>query len=253
MKKHINDQLHHGVSQLGYLSVLSLDGEFDSVIQLLQGQLTSNCLALNNANGQLSALCDEKGFVLCNFEILNHESMLLIVIDEMQVAIFCEQMEKLLPFFKVTISHTDYKIEGLALNKNESLLPGEHMLISSQDVRLSMRIQSKKGDTSGIASISHEQWSINRKVLNDHVIDAKDSGKYRPHELNQDKTRVSFEKGCYRGQEIIARMEYLGKQKKKTSLIVHEEQSEIESHPLIGQTIPWLGLLYSSCLLKVSN
>ena len=40
--------------------------------------------------------------------------------------------------------------------------------------------------------------------------ESNDIGKFRPLELNYDKLRVSFDKGCYRGQEIVARMKYLG-------------------------------------------
>ena len=42
------------------------------------------------------------------------------------------------------------------------------------------------------------------------VLEGLDFNKYRPNELNYDKTRVSFTKGCFRGQEIVARVHYLG-------------------------------------------
>jgi len=42
------------------------------------------------------------------------------------------------------------------------------------------------------------------------------SGLFTPHELNYHHlTFISFNKGCYMGQEIIARMQYLGKLKKQ--------------------------------------
>lgn len=43
------------------------------------------------------------------------------------------------------------------------------------------------------------------------------SGKFLPHELNLHLLdAISFDKGCYTGQEIIARMQYRGKLKKHT-------------------------------------
>lgn len=46
-------------------------------------------------------------------------------------------------------------------------------------------------------------------------VDAKTSGEFLPHSLGLPSLQaVSFKKGCYRGQEIVARMEYLGKNKK---------------------------------------
>lgn len=45
------------------------------------------------------------------------------------------------------------------------------------------------------------------------------SGLFTPHELQFDKWGlIDFKKGCYTGQEIIARMEYLGKLKKQLCL-----------------------------------
>ena len=63
------DHLKFGAHQLDGISALYLDGDFDSVINLLQGQVTSDCSKLEDGHGQPSALCDEKGYVLCNFDI----------------------------------------------------------------------------------------------------------------------------------------------------------------------------------------
>ena len=61
-------------------------------------------------------------------------------------------------------------------------------------------------------------------------------------------SRVSFSKGCFRGQEIIARMEYLGKQKKQTALLVHASIDEVHKFEIIGQTITSKGKYFSSCM-----
>ena len=46
-------------------------------------------------------------------------------------------------------------------------------------------------------------------------IDCEMFGKFRPQELGYDLEKfISYEKGCYRGQEIIARVTYLGKKNK---------------------------------------
>lgn len=51
------------------------------------------------------------------------------------------------------------------------------------------------------------------------------SGKFLPHELNLHRTNaISFDKGCYTGQEIIARIHYRGKLKKRfCSAIIFSE------------------------------
>jgi folate-binding protein YgfZ len=55
--------------------------------------------------------------------------------------------------------------------------------------------------------------SIQQKIA---VILPETSERFTPHDLNyQNLDFISFDKGCYVGQEIIARMHYLGKLKKQ--------------------------------------
>ena len=61
---------------------------------------------------------------------------------------------------------------------------------------------------------------------------------------------MSFSKGCFKGQEIIARMEYLGKAKKETRLIIHAGEKEISKFTVIGETHEYQGKYFSSCLGK---
>ena len=77
--------------------------------------------------------------------------------------------------------------------------------------------------------------------------------RYRPHELGQHLTRVSFNKGCFKGQEIIARMEYLGKAKKETRLISHTKPEQVSQFEIVGSTIEAQKQLFSSCLGKIEN
>ena len=66
----------------------------------------------------------------------------------------------------------------------------------------------------------------------------EDSGKYRPLEINFDNLRVSFEKGCYRGQEIVARMKYLGINRRKfCTFITESDFNEFSKIKIIGETI----------------
>lgn len=60
------------------------------------------------------------------------------------------------------------------------------------------------------------------------------SGKFLPHELNLDQIgAISFDKGCYTGQEIIARMHYRGKPKSHLYVI----QLKLDAAPAPGADI----------------
>ena len=47
----------------------------------------------------------------------------------------------------------------------------------------------------------------------------EDTGKHRPHDIGMNESHVSFLKGCFRGQEVIARTEHLSKKKKEIIFI----------------------------------
>ena len=60
-------------------------------------------------------------------------------------------------------------------------------------------------------------------------------GKYRPDEIMYDDMRVSFTKGCFRGQEIIARIKYRGKKKYSINKIASNTKEGLnsENHSLL--------------------
>ena len=61
-------------------------------------------------------------------------------------------------------------------------------------------------------------FRINRGLARIHEYSV---GKYLPQDLNYDLNGfVDFDKGCYTGQEIIARLHYRGQPKRRLSLLV---------------------------------
>jgi hypothetical protein len=62
------------------------------------------------------------------------------------------------------------------------------------------------------------------------------SGLFLPHEINLPQLGgVSFTKGCYTGQEIIARMQYRGKLKTQLSLATSEEKNLVRGNDIFGE------------------
>jgi len=240
-----SELLKFGAVNLDNVAVIHLDGDFDSVLNLLQGQVTSDCSQITNQFGQISSLCDEKGFVLCNFEIIFDKNKWLIIIEESSKGVFLDEISKFLPFYKVSVALLDLKVTGFTRNKDENILSDEHIIFQSDEALLSLIITNDKKLKSGLELID---WAFNRKFLGDHQIDFNEKGKYRPHELGQHITRVSFKKGCFKGQEIIARMEYLGKLKKETRLIVYSNKEEVSEFTIIGKTYQDKDKFFSSCL-----
>ncbi len=245
--------IKYGAVNLEDITAIHLNGDFDSVLNLLQGQVTSDCTLVNEKTGQISSLCNEKGFILCNFEIIFDQNKWLIIIEKNLKDIFLKEMSKFLPFYKVSVELITAKVIGFTRKKDQAMLPNEHLILSSDLASLSLLIDGNDEYSNDLDAISFDNWSINRKIMGDHLIQLEETGKYRPHELGQHNTRVSFNKGCFKGQEIIARMEYLGKLKKETRLIIHSNRKEVSEFIVIGQSYLYKETIFSSCLGKIDR
>jgi hypothetical protein len=245
--------IKYGAVNLEDITAIHLNGDFDSVLNLLQGQVTSDCTLIKGQLGQISSLCNEKGFILCNFEIIFDQNKWLIITEKALKDIFLNEITKFLPFYKVSAEPISSKVIGYARKKNQAMLPNEHLILSSDIASLSLLIDINNEYQVNLDSLSKENWAINRKIMGDHQIELEETGKYRPHELGQHNNRVSFNKGCFKGQEIIARMEYLGKLKKETRLIVHSNQKEVSKFIIIGQSYQDQEIIFSSCFGKIDS
>ena len=79
--------------------------------------------------------------------------------------------------------------------------------------------------------ISEDSWEACNKLLGNYFLEESDISKFRPQELNYDELRVSFDKGCYRGQEIVARMRYLGVNRRKfLTFVVNDDYVDSYRH-----------------------
>jgi folate-binding protein YgfZ len=155
-------------------TVVSISGP--DAKKLLQGQLTCDLEKVKENEWRLGAHCNPKGRVVSLFHItLNNNSYYLRLPSDM-AGIAIDALKKYAIFYKVKIDITD---DTNLLN----LLDDAHYKIAN--IR------------NGIPDVYQTT-----------------TGKYLPHELNLHKhDGISLDKGCYTGQEIIARMHYLGKLK----------------------------------------
>ena len=88
------------------------------------------------------------------------------------------------------------------------------------------------------SSLLKKDWIVANKLALNFDLGIDDIGKYRPMEINYDKSRVAFDKGCFRGQEIIARMKYLGVDRRKFVTIISSEAIENNKNfKVIGKTL----------------
>jgi len=179
----------------------------DNVLTFLNNLLISDLMVLNKNTYHYTALCNPKGRIIA--------SMWVNIINKQQINLICPAniQESLINFFnmrkfrlKIDISPAQ---DILLLNtRNFSIITAD-----TSDKRIALTN----------LEMFYEVFFNNNLPW----IDANNTEKFIPQHVNLDqhKNIMSFTKGCYPGQEIIARIKYLGTIKKRMVLISnnHEE------------------------------
>lgn len=81
---------------------LRLIGNAENIQQMLQGQLTSDIYEVTESYSQLSAMCDEKGFVIADMFVSKEREDYLLTLHESLVDNVSAELERYLPFYKVS-------------------------------------------------------------------------------------------------------------------------------------------------------
>jgi len=167
-----------------------------------------------------------------------------ILIDETLVNIFIDELSPFAKFFDATFSVEDGFVHGhITPDKNEKAF-------FSNDI-FSLSVSLEKEILINDRSLFMNDWIVANKLALNLDLNLNDIGKYRPLEINYDKKRVAFDKGCFRGQEIIARMKYLGINRRKfVTIISPEAVKENKNFKVIGETLRYKDFYIFSSLIK---
>jgi folate-binding protein YgfZ len=210
---------------------------------LLQGQITSDVTLLGNENYQLSSICNQKGEVMAAF-VIHKLKNYKILIDEALVNIFIDELSPFAKFFDATFFVENGFVHGhITPDKNEKAF-------FSNDI-FSLSVSLEKEILINDRSLLMNDWIVANKLALNLDLNHNDIGKYRPLEINYDKNRVAFDKGCFRGQEIIARMKYLGVDRRKFVTIISPEAiKENKNFTIIGETLRYKGFYIFNSSIK---
>lgn len=175
--------------------------------KFLQGQVTANLEDLNNYQYILSSYCNLKGRVISVFYISKdktHNTYDLIFLGD-TAEIFLSKIKKYSIFSKVEFS----EIKNLNLLKLKDLYSVINNKTTSQN-------HSEESVISDLIV-----YFIKNKIP---IITAATSEHFLPENIYLTSLNaVSFTKGCFLGQEIIARMHYLGKNKRYVYIIKYKK------------------------------
>ena len=227
-----NNLIEFGSHEIEDWCVLDAIGDTNKIEEFLQGQLTSDISTLSNGSSQLSSICNHKGQVIADLIAYKHEERFKIIIDKSLMEVFVDELTPFAKFFSTKFDLSNEKVIGRVSKKNNS------QSFYATNNTFQVTIELYKQDLKHKSTISFDKWDLANKLLGIFFLKKEDSGKYRPIEINYDKLRVSFEKGCYRGQEIVARMKYLGVDRRRfCTFITSNDFKEINDIKILGKTI----------------
>jgi len=229
-------------------------------IKFLQGYITNDAQQLSPEIWQPGAFCNLQGRMVANFRMVNQAGQLLIKMDRQLVDVVQQFLQKYIVFSKAdTINMTDsYCQVGVAGEAGTSVLqeifgglPEGNQACSVHDQHIILSIPGEypryelwlQPDTSAsildalgkhLVAIDEQAFSLNEIQAGWAWITAETSEQFIPQMMNlQAQDAISFDKGCYLGQEIVARMQYLGQLKRR----MHRYTVVADSPPVVGDKI----------------
>lgn len=208
------------------LAIFKVDG-IDAAVYL-QGQLTNDIHDLDNKKFQFSAHLNNKGRILATFIItLLNENNYLLITSKSVAAKILPRLKMFILRSKVTFSESDIKI-FLA----DKELSNCHNLELAPNKFLSLTIDTSAADILDKTVEEPNTWHRLLVDLGIPMIYADSSEKIIPQQINYDLIGgINFKKGCYTGQEIVARTHYLGKVKRRM------QRFTTKTLPHIGQIV----------------
>ena len=218
-------------------STIKVEG--DDRVQFLQGQLTQDINLITQHKALFSGFCNPKGRVLAFMLCYVDQASIHIQIDSSIEESILRRLKMYILRSKVSMSLLGDQFTCIGFMGSEALLkqgiqaPKSYLdIVRSHDVMI-MRVGKNTerfqlmGEASKVnsfmqlnlpeyTSMSIESWN-NLNIL-DGVPDIYPSTQeaFIPQSLNMDlMDGINFKKGCYTGQEIVARTHYLGKVKRR--------------------------------------
>ena len=173
---------------------------------LLQGQITADVRAIEDGQGTSGALCTPKGRMVANFGIGRQGEDFYLSVPRDRVDALTAALTKYLPFFGCEVAPLDWTGSGDVQPREASLC-----LSIGNGLYEHWSADGSEGQTG---------WAGLRIERNLPWVTAMTDQAFTPQQLNLASTgAVSFTKGCYTGQEVVARTEHLGKVKKFAHLV----------------------------------
>lgn len=222
---------------MGFIAISGVDAA-----KFLQGQLTCNMAEIDQAHSRLGAYCSQQGRVQATFRIFNYREVYYLFLPKELIPSILETLQKYAIFSKVKLADASSELSAIGIEGDkdiDNLLQNEHFTIPTAIDELTQTdeygllrlpgillrylfighpdfIESFLVKKAGLTAKDENDWWLSDIALGIPTITAATQDLFTPHMLNFHLINgISFNKGCYIGQEIIARTHYRGQVKQQ--------------------------------------
>lgn len=229
----------NGVAPIAHLGVIRAEGP--DAAAFLHGQLTQDFSLLGAAEARLAALCTAKGRVIASFiGIRPQPELVLLVCSRDILAATLKRLSMYVLRAKAKLSDATeqfalFGLAGTALAANgldASAAPGQRRAIEGIEGGSAISLYPADGVPRALwlapagsaapqgAALDAALWSWSEVrsgivTLTTPVVEA-----FVPQMINYESVGgVNFKKGCYPGQEVVARSQFRGTLKRRTYLV----------------------------------
>ena len=231
------------VCDLSHWGLLQLQGA-DSV-SFLQGQVTNDVRLLDGTNAHYTGYCNPKGRLLALFLGFSHQGHLHLQLPRALIEPIMKRLKMFVMRSKVDLQDVSDSIIKVGINgpqapallqKLFSALPqNEYDLVSLENgtliklpglaPRYELLTSPDKAQAiwntlkQHAAPVGSSAWDWLEIQAGIPEVNLQTQEAFVPQMLNLDALQaINYKKGCYTGQEIVARTHYLGKVKRRTQL-----------------------------------
>jgi len=219
------------LSPLSDHAVLRITG--DDAQTFLHGQFVSDVNALALGHGQLTAWCSPQGRVAYLLHLVRISDAYFVLLPASEAVRFVKRLRMFVLRAKVTIDELPqyrvYGLQNLALGALPLVLPQVQRCVEFDTGCYALGIEHGRyllwGEATAMACTAQrpelaampiEIWQYADITRGYPEIAGNNADTFLPQQLNLDLLDVvSFTKGCYPGQEVVARLKYRGEVKSR--------------------------------------
>jgi len=211
------------MKDLEHLRILTISGE--DAGELLQGQMTQDVRKLEDGKIHITSFCNVQGRVIASAFIQERNDQYDLILSSEIIDDLENHLKRYVLRSKVIIEQSDEKTFGAY--KSDINEDSKECRSLKNDPKRVLTLSSQVPESID-NFITSEEW-IRCDIENSIAIINKESTeKFIPQMLNLDiLDAVSFSKGCYTGQEVVARVQHRGKIKQRMFKFITENEDLI--------------------------